>query len=346
VEALILAKDLERALTEVRAARQKFADDEDLLALEANVLEDRGDRAGAIALMDGLRKKSPRDLDVLMRVAQFHQRAKRLPEAEAVLRPGARDRAAQPQRALPAGRRAGAPAPLRRGGGRLPRGAVVQPDFAAALNYLGYMNADRRGEVAEAVGLIEKAIALDPENGAYLDSLGWALYRQDKLVEAEEYLRRAGGEGERCGRARPPRRRARAAGQDAEALASGSARSRRGRGTATSTGSASPRRSATRRPGSARPRRFRSPEAGRAAAAAGWSGCSPPPARPCVPPAPEVAAGRAPSPPTAAGEGAAGRTRAARPADRAARVQRPDALRIELPGPAGCACWRSRRTAA
>jgi tetratricopeptide (TPR) repeat protein len=67
----------------------------------------------------------------------------------------------------------------------------VQPDFAPALNYLGYMNADRKVRVAEAVTLIEKAVSLDPENGAYLDSLGWALYRQDRLAEAEDYLRRA-----------------------------------------------------------------------------------------------------------------------------------------------------------
>ena len=67
----------------------------------------------------------------------------------------------------------------------------MQPEFAPALNYLGYMNADRKVKVAEAVTLIEKAVALDPENGAYLDSLGWALYRQGRLAEAEDYLRRA-----------------------------------------------------------------------------------------------------------------------------------------------------------
>jgi Tfp pilus assembly protein PilF len=68
---------------------------------------------------------------------------------------------------------------------------AVQPDAAPVLNYLGYMNADRKVKVAEAVTLIERALALDPENGAYLDSLGWALFRQDRLAEAEDYLRRA-----------------------------------------------------------------------------------------------------------------------------------------------------------
>jgi tetratricopeptide (TPR) repeat protein len=59
------------------------------------------------------------------------------------------------------------------------------------LNYLGYMNADRGVRLDEARGLLEKAVALDPGNGAYLDSLGWAFYRLGQLAEAEEKLRQA-----------------------------------------------------------------------------------------------------------------------------------------------------------
>jgi tetratricopeptide (TPR) repeat protein len=45
--------------------------------------------------------------------------------------------------------------------------------------------------VEEALGLIEKAVALDPENGAYLDSLGWALFRLSRYEQAETHLRKA-----------------------------------------------------------------------------------------------------------------------------------------------------------
>jgi tetratricopeptide (TPR) repeat protein len=68
---------------------------------------------------------------------------------------------------------------------------AVQPDFPPALNYLGYMNADRGVRLEESHALLEKAVALDPENGAYLDSLGWALYRLNRLDQAETVLRRA-----------------------------------------------------------------------------------------------------------------------------------------------------------
>jgi tetratricopeptide (TPR) repeat protein len=53
------------------------------------------------------------------------------------------------------------------------------------------MNADRGVRLEEALAFLEKAVALDPENGAYLDSLGWALYRLDRLERAEAQLRKA-----------------------------------------------------------------------------------------------------------------------------------------------------------
>ena len=68
---------------------------------------------------------------------------------------------------------------------------AISADAAPVLNYLGYMNADREVRVDEAARLIEKAVALDPENGAYLDSLGWAHYRLGKLESAEQNVRKA-----------------------------------------------------------------------------------------------------------------------------------------------------------
>jgi Flp pilus assembly protein TadD len=66
-----------------------------------------------------------------------------------------------------------------------------KPENASALNYLGYMLADRNIRLPEAQQMVSKALELDPENAAYLDSLGWVYYRQGKLEEAETYLLRA-----------------------------------------------------------------------------------------------------------------------------------------------------------
>jgi Flp pilus assembly protein TadD len=53
------------------------------------------------------------------------------------------------------------------------------------------MNADRNVRVDEALRFIEKAVALDPENNAYLDSLGWAQFRLGRVAEAERNVRKS-----------------------------------------------------------------------------------------------------------------------------------------------------------
>jgi tetratricopeptide (TPR) repeat protein len=67
----------------------------------------------------------------------------------------------------------------------------LNPSNSMALNYLGYMLADRNVHLEEALTLIKHAVELDPQNGAYLDSLGWAYFRLGNYDQAEENLRRA-----------------------------------------------------------------------------------------------------------------------------------------------------------
>jgi tetratricopeptide (TPR) repeat protein len=68
---------------------------------------------------------------------------------------------------------------------------TLQPDFAEAMNYLGYMFADLGQQLPRARALIEKAISLDPRNGAYLDSLGWVLFKQHEPRQALPQLLKA-----------------------------------------------------------------------------------------------------------------------------------------------------------
>lgn len=65
------------------------------------------------------------------------------------------------------------------------------PLNADALNSLGYMLADRGVRLTEAVSLIERALKVEPENPAYLDSLAWALFKQGKAEDAEAPMRKA-----------------------------------------------------------------------------------------------------------------------------------------------------------
>jgi len=68
---------------------------------------------------------------------------------------------------------------------------TMSPAFAPALNYLGYMWAERGTNLTRAREMIEKAVKLDPTNSAYLDSLGWVLFKQGHVKEALEPIRKA-----------------------------------------------------------------------------------------------------------------------------------------------------------
>lgn len=66
-----------------------------------------------------------------------------------------------------------------------------QPDFAPALNYLGYLWIEKAENLEQAVGMVERAVRLDPDNGAYVDSLGWGLFQLGRLAESARMLERA-----------------------------------------------------------------------------------------------------------------------------------------------------------
>jgi len=64
----------------------------------------------------------------------------------------------------------------------------IEPANADALNYLGYLLAERGEQLDEAIRLVRRALDADPGNPSYLDSLGWAHFRRGEVDEAEKYL--------------------------------------------------------------------------------------------------------------------------------------------------------------
>jgi len=65
------------------------------------------------------------------------------------------------------------------------------PDFAEALNYLGYMWAEQGTNLPKAKDLIERALKIEPKNAAFLDSMGWVLFRLGQPSEALPYALKA-----------------------------------------------------------------------------------------------------------------------------------------------------------
>ena len=68
---------------------------------------------------------------------------------------------------------------------------AADPKNGQALNALGYTLADRTDRYQEALGYIERALAILPDDAAVLDSMGWTQYRLGNHDKALEYLRRA-----------------------------------------------------------------------------------------------------------------------------------------------------------
>jgi len=124
---------------------------------EAQILRDSGDTAGAFALLTQALAAHPDDPDLLYDVAMVAEKLGRLDVAEE----------------------------------KLSRLIELKPTNAHALNALGYTLVDRTPRIAEGLVLIERALALAPDDPFILDSMGWAQFRMGRLDEAEASLRRA-----------------------------------------------------------------------------------------------------------------------------------------------------------
>lgn len=73
----------------------------------------------------------------------------------------------------------------------LKRAVEIAPEEPVALNYLGYSWAERGRNLDAAFDLIEKAVALRPQSGAIIDSLGWAHYQRGDFAKALPHLEKA-----------------------------------------------------------------------------------------------------------------------------------------------------------
>lgn len=124
---------------------------------QASLKAGNADSAGALALLDAALQEYPDSIDLrFARVFQL-EKADKVAETVAALRKIVADRPGDP----------------------------------TAENALGYTLVDRTRAYKEGFGLIERALAQTPDNGAVLDSMGWALYRLGRHAEALEYLEQA-----------------------------------------------------------------------------------------------------------------------------------------------------------
>jgi len=63
---------------------------------------------------------------------------------------------------------------------------ALAPNQPEVLNFLGYLLADHQRDLD-----VRRAVEQDPDNGAFVDSMGWVLFRQGQFVQARSQLERA-----------------------------------------------------------------------------------------------------------------------------------------------------------
>ncbi len=187
------AKDYAAAMREVDAALKKYPSERMFKMERATVLGDQGKADEAAAELRGL-LKGDNDREVYISLAQIFERAKRfsdmgnaLDQAEKLSKTGEERATVYFMRGAMYERMKNFDASE----AEFRKVLDVDGDNAGALNYLGYMLADRNVRLDEAYQMIKKAVDQEPDNGAYLDSLGWVYFRQGKLDEAENLLLRA-----------------------------------------------------------------------------------------------------------------------------------------------------------
>ena len=151
---LLSAKDYTRAATLAAQAQAEHPEATRFPRLQARALLAGGSTARAVTVLEEAARAFPKDTATRFALADLYSDAKRGADAERTVR----------------------------------QLLEVEPGNADALNYLGYMLAERGVQLDEAVRLVRRALEADPGNASYLDSLGWALYRKGDMAEAEKYL--------------------------------------------------------------------------------------------------------------------------------------------------------------
>jgi tetratricopeptide (TPR) repeat protein len=187
-------KQWQLATTTAEEAAKKYPNDRQLQMVAASQRADLGNPGPAIEQVKSMLKGTADDREVYITLAQMYSRTKDWPQAEANInqamglstKPEDKEYVTFVEGSIYERQKKYDLAEE-----SFHKVIADDPKNAQALNYLGYMLADRGTRLEEALGYIRRAVALDPQNGAYLDSLGWVYYRLGNYDLAEENLRRA-----------------------------------------------------------------------------------------------------------------------------------------------------------
>ena len=186
--------DIDRAIAETKKALADAPKDQSLIVTLAMLYGEKADAASATKLLNGLLQGNDSDQEIYLDLAQVEERSRKYADAEQSAQKAeqmAKVSADKETIWFMLGAIYERQKQFDKAEQEFRKVLDVNPTNASVLNYYGYMLADRGVRLDEAFSLIQRAVTEEPSNGAYLDSLGWAYFKQGKLTEAEETLRKA-----------------------------------------------------------------------------------------------------------------------------------------------------------
>ena len=193
IETYRYARMFKEADKEAQAALAKYPDDRVVKATLANVQADMGQFDKAVANMKSL-FDGKNDKQTWLGLASIHEKARNFAEMARDLDNAEKLATTDDERADIWFMRGAMYEKEKRydaSEAEFRKVLKLNPQSASTLNYLGYMLADRNVRLTEAHEMIQKAVDQEPQNGAYLDSLGWVYFRMNRLAEAEDWLQKA-----------------------------------------------------------------------------------------------------------------------------------------------------------
>src|SRR5467141_3946038 len=188
------AKDLPKALQNGKEALAKYPADPAIRTSQALLLGENGQTDEAVKILRAQLHGDTGDRETYLNIAQVYERGRRYKEAE---------QAARTAEVLPGQPRENEMVWFLLGAiyerqkffdkaeEQFKKVLAVNPKNAPVLNYYGYMLGDLGIRLDEAEGLVQQALKEDPFNGAYLDSLGWIYFKENKFDASESTLRKA-----------------------------------------------------------------------------------------------------------------------------------------------------------
>ncbi len=188
INAYRMNRQYDQALSLGKEQYESNPDDENLALVYGRALADSGKPREGAEILNKLLRNNPSNLDIYINLSQIYLQAKLYGDAEKILlRAGelepSEDRVKYQLASVYEKKE-----DFDRAESLLKEILKKDPKDAMALNYIGYMLADRGVRLNEAVAYVQQALEMEPQNGAYLDSLGWAYYKLNDLEKAEKYL--------------------------------------------------------------------------------------------------------------------------------------------------------------